>query len=224
MLYSHKDDIEEELGITLEWDRADTYKASWMCYALNGVSITNEADWPRMAKFHAEWSDKICGAMLSYLQDGNSMRLQNIAGVFREWAMSRPDVDLNMEKCNRTYTRFTTPGMTAILPDLLDVPSGWNTDNHYFYEIINRNGKEAYIQFAISSKNITDEFGTICDKINAFYPAKMGKEEWLWRTPFRTSNISIPEDLSQDTISTSLDSCLDEILAFEADLAEKVKV
>lgn len=33
LLYSHKDDIEEELGISLEWDRADTYKASWMCYA-----------------------------------------------------------------------------------------------------------------------------------------------------------------------------------------------
>ena len=224
LLYSHKDDIEEELGISLEWDRADTYKASWMCYALNGVSITNEADWPRMAKFHAEWSDKICGAMLPYLQDGSSMRLQNIAGAFREWAMTRSDVDLNMAKCNRTYTRFTTPGMTAILPDLLDAPSGWNTDNHYFYEIINRNGKEAYIQFAISSKNITDEFRAICDKINAIYPAKMGKEEWLWRTPFRTSNISIPEDLSQDTIFTSLDSCLDEILAFETDLAEKMKV
>lgn len=224
LLYSHKNDIEEELGISLEWDRADTYKVSWMCYVLNGVSITNEADWPRMAKFHAEWSDKICGAMLPYLQDGNSMRLQNIAGVFREWAMSRPDVDLNMAKCNRTYTRFTTSGMTAILPDLLDAPSGWNTENHYFYEIINRNGKEAYIQLAISSKNITDEFRAICDKINEFYPAKMGKEEWLWRTPFRTSNISIPQDLSQDTISTSLDSCLAELFAFEADLIEKMKV
>ena len=113
--------------------------------------------------------------------------------------------------------------MTAILSDLLDAPSGWNTDNHYFYEIINRNGKEAYIQFAISSKNITDEFRAVCDKINVFYPAKMEKEEWLWRTPFRTFNISIPEDLSQDTISANLDSCLDEILAFEADLAEKMK-
>lgn len=221
LLYSHKDDIEEELGVSLEWDRADTYKASSISYALNGVSITNEADWPRMAKFHAEWSDKICEAMLPYLQDVNSMRLQNIARAFREWAMARSDVDLNIAKCNRTYTRFTTPGMTAILPDLLDAPSGWNTNNHYFYEIINRNGKEAYIRFAISSKNITDEFRTICDKINAFNPIKMGKEEWLWRIPFKTSNISIPEDISQDIIFKSLDLCLDEIHVFEVDLAEK---
>ncbi|MDC7291472.1 DUF4268 domain-containing protein [Blautia schinkii] len=222
-LYSHKDDIEEELGITLDWNRADSYKASWVCYVLNDVSITSEADWPRIAKFHAEWSDKICGAMLPYLQDSNNMRLQYIAGIFREWAMARADANLNLAKCNRTCTRFTTLGMSAILPDLLDAPSGWNTDNHYFYEIINRNGKEAYIQFAISSQNITDEFRAVCDKINEFYPAKMGKEEWLWRTPFKTSNISIPEDLSKDSIFTSLDSCMDEILAFEADLAEKVK-
>ena len=103
------------------------------------------------------------------------------------------------------------------------MPSGWNTDNHYFYEIINRSGKEAYIQFAISAKNITDEFRAICDKINEFYPAKMGKDEWLWRTPFKTSNITIPEDLSKDAIFASLDTCLDEIRAFEADLAEKMK-
>lgn len=218
LLYSHKDDIEEELGVTLDWDRADSYKASWICYRMNDVSIANEVDWPRMAKFHAEWSNKICGAMLPYLQDGNSMRLQNISGIFREWAMARAEANLNLSKCNRTYTRFTTSGMTAILPDLLDAPSGWNTNNHYFYEIINRNGKEAYIQFAISSQNITDDFRAVCDKINEFYPVKMGKEEWLWRTPFRTSNISIPEDLSKDAIFTSLDSCMDEILAFEADL------
>lgn len=222
LLYSHKDDIEEELGIVLDWDRADSYKASWMCYSLNDVSITNEADWPRMAKFHAEWSDKICGVMLSYLQGGNDMRLQNIAGIFREWAMARAEAHLNLAKCNRTYTRFTTPGMSAILPDLLNAPSDWNTDNHYFYEIINRNGKEAYIQFAISSKNITDEFRAICDKINEFYPEKIGKEEWRWRTPFKTSNINIPEDLSKDIIVARLDSSMDEILAFEADLTEKL--
>lgn len=189
---------------------------------LRRIFALYEADWPRMAKSPAEWSDKICGAMLPYLQDGNNRRLQNIAGIFREWAMARAEANLNMAKCNRTYTRFTTTGMSVILPDLLDAPSGWNTDNHYFYEIINRNGKEAYIQFAISSKNIADEFRAICDKINEFYPAKMGKEEWQWRTPFKTSNISISEDLSTDAIFASLDSCMEEILAFEYDLAKKM--
>ena len=69
LLWSHKDEIEEELGISLTWERADEYKASWLCCHLRDVSVTNETDWPRMAKFHAEWSDKICNAVLPYLKN-----------------------------------------------------------------------------------------------------------------------------------------------------------
>ena len=68
LLYSHKDEIEQKLGITLNWERADQYKASWMSYHLRNVSVANEADWPRMAKFHAEWSSKICDVILPYLK------------------------------------------------------------------------------------------------------------------------------------------------------------
>lgn len=223
LLFGHKDEIEQNLGVELFWNRADEYKASWISYHLRGVSIANEADWPRMARFHAEWSDKICGAMLNYLMDSQSMRLSNIAGIFREWAMAKPEVCLNIVKCNRTYTRFTTPGMSAILPDIPNAPSGWNTDNHYFYELMNRNGTDAYVQLSISSHNITDEFRAICDKINEFYPAKMGKEEWQYRLPFRTKSFAIGDTLSKEAIFASLDACLEEILAFEADLAEKIK-
>jgi uncharacterized protein with ParB-like and HNH nuclease domain len=68
LLYSHKEEIESELGVSLTWNRADNYKGSWLDYTLNNVSITNEADWPRMAEFHAVWSDKICNVILPYLQ------------------------------------------------------------------------------------------------------------------------------------------------------------
>lgn len=73
LLYSHKDEIEEELGITLVWERADQYKASWLSYHLKDVSIVNEADWPRMARFHAEWSDAICNVVLPYLQGQDAL-------------------------------------------------------------------------------------------------------------------------------------------------------
>lgn len=69
LLLGHRNEIEQELGIELTWERADQYKASWICCSLKDVSITNEADWPRMAGFHAEWSDRICHAVLPYLQD-----------------------------------------------------------------------------------------------------------------------------------------------------------
>ena len=112
--------------------------------------------------------------------------------------------------------------MTQILPDLPDALSGWKTENHYFYEILNRTGKSVYIQFAISGKNITDDFRAICDRINEFYPAKMGKEDWQWRTPFRTKTITFGEELSKEEIFAGLDECLVEIQQFEADLKEKL--
>lgn len=158
ILYIHKEDIEKKLGIELTWERAEANKASWISYHLHNVSVANEADWPRMAKFHAEWSDKICGEMLQYLQDSDSLKLKQVAGIFREWAVAQKGVNVNLAKCSRTYTRFTTNGMSEILPDIPNAPSGWNTDNHYFYEIINRNGTDAFIQLSISSQNSTDEF------------------------------------------------------------------
>ncbi len=224
LLRSHKDEIEEELGISLTWERADEYKASWLCCYLRDVSIANEADWPRMAKFHAEWSDKICNAVLPYFQneDEDTARLTDIAGILREWTLDRSGVNENLTKCNRTCTRFTTDRMSAILPDLPNAPSGWNTDNHYFYEIINRTGKRVYIQFSISSRNATEEFLAVCEKINDFYPAKMGREDWKWRTPFKTKAVELGETLSKDTVFRLLDGCLEEIEAFEADLKEKL--
>ena len=158
MFYQHKNEIESRLGISLDWDRSDNSTASVMSYHLDGVSITNEADWPRMAKFHAEWSDKICGVMLEYLLSDEEKRHNAIASILKEWVQTKENTHLDAVKCNKTYTRFTTDGMTAILPDIPDAPSGWNTDNHYFYEIINRNGKTTYIQLSISSKNISDKY------------------------------------------------------------------
>ncbi len=86
ILAAHKEEIEQELGISLTWERADKYKASWLCYHLKDVSVANESDWPRMARFHAEWSDKICNAVLPYLteEDDASVHLNDIAKILQE--------------------------------------------------------------------------------------------------------------------------------------------
>ena len=67
ILYSHKTEIENKIGVQLQWTRADGYVTSWIVYPLNGVSLGNEQDWPEMAKFHATWSNKIVEAMLSFI-------------------------------------------------------------------------------------------------------------------------------------------------------------
>ena len=103
LLPEHKAEIEARLGVSLIWDRAEDSKASRISYQLDNVSISNEANWPEMAEFQAEWSDKICGIMLEYLLSDEEKRLNAIAALFREWAQSRADVRLDTLRCSRAY-------------------------------------------------------------------------------------------------------------------------
>ena len=66
-LYKNRTEIEKLFGDELKWDRADEYKASSITYEITGVSIANETDWIQMAKFHAEYSSKMCKAVLPTL-------------------------------------------------------------------------------------------------------------------------------------------------------------
>lgn len=222
LLYRHKAEVESKLKATLCWERADEHKASWISYKIGDISIANEADWPRMARFHAEWSDKLCDALLCYLQTEEDRRTEDIMTLLKEWVQTQKNAHLDVNRSTRTYTRFTTEGMSTVLPDIPNAPSGWNTDNHYFYEIINRDNKAVQIQFAISSKNITDDFRILCDRINQNYPSKADSQTWQWRTHFKTSSFELGEELNKEMIFSHLDSCMQEILAFEAALIEKL--
>ena len=68
-LYAHKNEIEKAFGEPMDWYRAEDNIASSMVYVLKGVSISNETDWIRMAKFHAEYSRKMCDAILPVLKE-----------------------------------------------------------------------------------------------------------------------------------------------------------
>ena len=239
LLFAHKDEIEAQLGTTeLSWDRANENKASWITYSLKGVSITNESDWPRMAKFHAEWSAKIADAMIPYLTELSSdadlspekaeknKALFQLAALAREWTMSKSEkglVSADLAKCNRTYIRFRTPYMDEVFPDAPGTKSGWSTTNHYFYEIVNRTGKSMYIQLALSSKEMPEDQMETSDRINEFYPSKYDKPEWQWRTPFRTATVEFDDIDDKDAVFAKLDACLQEIRGFEDDLNQKIQ-
>lgn len=64
-LLSHKQEIESKLNTALIWHRNDDAKSSKISVVLNGVSIENESDWSRMAKFHAEWSKEFYDVIVS---------------------------------------------------------------------------------------------------------------------------------------------------------------
>ena len=156
---------------------------------------------------------------------GVSIHRMNLAGALREWCMARGDqVQLHPDKCGALYTRFTTKAMSEILPDLENAPSGWGTPNHYFYEIVNRDGKEVTIQLSLSSRNMSPELRAQCDRINQFYPSRQQKENWQWRIPFKTKLITVSEPFDRENLFAALDERLQEILAFEQDLKAKLQM
>jgi hypothetical protein len=67
-LATYRTEIENKLGVPLTWSRGEDTKSSKVCYRLNDVSIENEEDWPRMAKFHTEWSKKFFDVIVPYLK------------------------------------------------------------------------------------------------------------------------------------------------------------
>lgn len=236
ILWDNKDEIEKSIGVKLDWDRADEYKASSISYSLEGVSIANEDDWSKMAQFLGEWSAKLRRTMLPYLNDafppdsssGKSPedieRLKEIAEILREWMQQKLEIIGRPDKSNRSYTRFLTPLMSKIIPIEEGVLSDWNCENHYFYEIMNRTGKEVYIKLVINSKDISDEIRKRCNVINDYAPMKQYRENWIWWTVYKTSKIAIPTDFIKQDINRGLDGLFVELHKFEEALAGKLGI
>lgn len=176
----------------------------------------------RLARICAEIYSKHQKA-LDLIFENRPDRASEIAAIFRQWAANKADageIIFSPEKSGKVNTRFKTAQMTGVLPDSPYSLSGWGTNNYYFYEIHNNDGKEFYIQFVLSSRDIPDDLRKICDRINRHFPSRMQKTNWQWRTPFTTRHSKIDEDYSEDKIFEQLDKKLEEIKAFEGKLIE----
>ncbi len=148
-------------------------------------------------------------------------RASDIAKIIKEWAIEKTEkgeMEVVLDKCSKSYIRFKTNIMSEIMPDSEEMNSGWNTKNHYFYEIRNIEGKEFFIQLSLSSRNISDELREVCNRINEHFPSRQQKENWQWRIPFTTKHSKVDEELSEDKIYEQLNKKLDEIKNFEEKL------
>jgi len=179
----------------------------------------------RLTKICAEIYSKHKRA-LDLIFENKPDRASDVAEYIRNWGVQKTkegELEIVLDKCSKSYTRFKTPTMSAILPDAEEATSGWNTKNYYFYEILNNNGgTEFYIQISFSSKNIPDDLRAICDEINIHYPSRQQKTNWQWRLPFRTKTVKIDEDTSEDKIHELLNKKFEEIKAFEIALKAKM--
>ncbi len=66
-LFVRKDEIEKQIGASLEWTRFEG-KASYISYALD-FGIDDETSWPKLAKFQAEWSKKFYDVFVPLLRE-----------------------------------------------------------------------------------------------------------------------------------------------------------
>lgn len=224
LLFSHKDEIEKKLGISLSWARANEKKSSWISYHLEDVGVANEANWEKITQFFVEWGKKFGDVFIPYLGkgEGPSERGIKVGSWIREWTTTKPDIRLYNSKCNNTYTRFLTDTMSEILPDIEGVYSSWGVESHYFYEIYFRQEKKISLQLAINSKDITNEFRAICDKIQEYYPSRASSDSWTYRLPFTTKPMDVDENTTKEMIFEYLDNCWNKAHAFESDLKLKL--
>lgn len=177
--------------------------------------------------------EKICTEIYAKHQKALDLIFENkpdkaldIASVFRSWATEKTDeseLELVLDKSNKTYTRFKTRTMSEILPDAEDAISGWGTKNHYFYEIYNKSGEEFSINLALSSKNMPENLRNTCEQINQHYPSRTQNINWQWRIPFRTSKKMIDNEIDNEMIFLELDKMLLEIRDFEDQLRLDLK-
>ena len=197
-----------------------------------GLLIDNYIETVRRVVVGDEKLARICADIyakhkraLDLIYENRPDRISELAEIFRKWAREKTNeglIKLNPDKCSKSYTRFTTEEMSAVLPEdgLL---GGWNSNNHYFFEIvINSQAKDFWIQFVVSSLNMTEEMKLVAERINEISPSKQQKQNWQWRTHLSSHKVKVEEELSEEKIFEQLDKLLKEIKAGEDQILENL--
>jgi hypothetical protein len=163
-------------------------------------------------------------------------RLQNVSEIFKAWCETKDKEGVlywDKDKSSKSYVRFRTPFMDARIPKSNKM-SGWNTYNHYYYEVCSscdKNDNVSFvIQLAFSAANLDGAERELLEKIiEIFQPDKKLKDGWQWRTVFKSKTEKIrgsevlPDDFEEDnSIYKKLGKMFNEIQAKEKTLEEKM--
>ena len=151
-------------------------------------------------------------------------RLQNLFEILKEWCKNKHnngDIIFVEHKSSKSYCRFRTAQMDRIINDSSAV-SGWGTNNHYFYEIYTYTEKSGiikyWIQLSFSAQNLDKQEKEYLETIDGMFNSKKMKENWQWRTVYKTKTISINDTdtlLNEREIYENLDNALKELLKKE---------
>lgn len=141
-----------------------------------------------------------------------------------QWAEKKTEagiIQAELNPANHTYIRFKTKEMSAILPDTVEL-SGWNTPNHYYYQLSTRRGDSSYIVLCLSSRNLPAEQRESCHRMIKLSSGKEEPTDWLWKTVFRTNTVKFDAGLTEETVFQQLDHALAEVLEKQKNLLQKL--
>ncbi len=93
--------------------------------------------------------------------------------------------------------------------------TGWKDGSHYFYEMYNKVGKSAVISLVIAQRGLPDEYNEIVDRILKLTNKEAKKKNGSYLTLFKTSKHPYGTTVSQESVDSSLQSCMEEIDQFE---------
>ncbi len=84
-------------------------------------------------------------------------------------------------------------------------------------------GKFINIHLSISSQDIPDNLRAICDRINSFFPARIQKDDWVWRRNFTTKYVAVSDNMTNADILSILEAQYSEIMECEKKLEELMR-
>lgn len=149
-------------------------------------------------------------------------RASSLAATIRAWAEQRDSegkIVLDKNKCNKTHTRFTTPGMTAALPDTDEPSSAWGTRNHYFYEVVNNGGESFKCWISVNQRGADPELLGRFESLFKHASSRPKRANWAYHVPFATQECAFDEEMTEEETFRQLDKQLEKLMKFEARIA-----
>lgn len=87
---------------------------------------------------------------------------------------------IDQDATTKTFIRFTTKTLDALMPPRDDTLSGWKNGTAYFYEIRTDRSGWVKIQLALNSTNVNEAQANGQQQIIQFVEKQPKKAEWMW--------------------------------------------
>lgn len=147
--------------------------------------------------------------------------------VFKKWAENKEklgEIEFDLQRSCKSFTRFHTPFMSALFPDAFGTTSGWGCSSHYYWEIAADRGESFSLKLSFNSTQMPDEQMAMVARIcgvcheHGLGRASQLNPSWQWRTQFTTKKEKVGDEIDEDRIQKQLNSLFKRAIEFEKKL------